>query len=73
MAKLFQDDSKNLSLMRFMCFILIIICCLLIIFLAVMVTFKEGFSESIREFTILILGVLGVAIGGKALQKFAEK
>jgi len=29
-------------------------------------------ADIIREFTILILGITGLGIGGKTLQKFAE-
>jgi len=74
MKNLFSDDKKNLSMIRVLCFLLTILVMMLIIEIGIIIIIRtELCAEIIRELTTLILGILGITIAGKTIQKFAER
>lgn len=69
-----SSDKKTISTMRLMSYIIIATAIIIALALTVLSFIHPSQAyNSIRELSILILGMLGIAFGGKALQKFAER
>ena len=67
MKKLFLDDKGNLSMGRMLSFLLFFVCTL--VWIIIKVTGKELTNN---DMSLIQIGWI-TSIGGKALQRFAEK